>query len=406
MRFAYLSSDFGVFVFGTGGSSVHLREVARALRRLGHEVAVFSPTARVEDNVAGYEGFHFVPLGEFAAELVQLLEREDAGLPEHLVREWRRLLYSEYVQRALLPALAEFRPDVMYERYSLFSYAGIDLARQLQIPLILEVNAPLAFEGARYRDLVLKRTAEGLERRILTAADAVVVVSRPLEDHARRLGVPSERISILPTAVEPDRFHPGVSGEAVRSRYKLDGKRVVGFVGSLKPWHDLDTLLAAAGLLAGSDDRFHLLVVGQGPRMEELQARGDGYVTWTGAVEHGQVPEHLAAMDVIVTPYPRDGEPYFSPLKLFEAMAMGKPAVAAPVGQVAEVVVDGENGLLYEPGDPHDLAKKIREIFDRPDRGSALGDAARESVIARHTWERNARQVARIAESLLEKAKA
>jgi glycosyltransferase involved in cell wall biosynthesis len=260
-------------------------------------------------------------------------------------------------------------------------------------------------EGARYRDLVLKRTAEGLERRILNAADAVVVVSQALKDHAQRLGVPSERISILPTAVEPELFHPGISGEAVRSRYNLDGKLVIGFVGSLKPWHDLDTLLAAAGLLAGSDDRFHLLVVGHGPRMEELRARGENYITCTGAVEHGQVPECLAAMDVIVTPYPRGGEPYFSPLKLFEAMAMGKPAVAAPVGQAADVVVHGENGLLYEPGNPQDLAEKIREVLGRPDRGAGLGAAARRSVVAGHTWERNAGQVVRIAESLLEESR-
>ena len=169
---------------------------------------------------------------------------------------------------------------------------------------------------------------------ILNRADALMVLSKPLEDFVRHLGVPSGRITIKRCGVNPDEFHPGVFGEEVRSDYNLNGKQVIGFVGSLRPWHDLDTLLAAVKLLANTDETVHLFVVGQGPRMEQLQASGEGYVTCTGAVEHHQVPRFMAAMDVVVVPYPREGEPYFSPLKLFEGMAMAKPIVGARIGQV------------------------------------------------------------------------
>ena len=239
MKFAYLCCDFGVPVFGTGGSSVHLRETTKALRELGHAVKVFAPRLGGQGS-AHQEDCHALPLDGFADEVVHQLKLEECAQPEHLVSEWRALLYSEHVQKSLLPILVAFQPVIIYERYSLFSYAGVELARQLQIPLVLEVNAPLRQEQAKYRQLVLKCTAEELERKVLNSADALIVVSKELEDYARQLGVSSQRITVLPNGVDPVRFNPAISGDAVRSGYDLNGKRVIGFVGSLKPWHDLD----------------------------------------------------------------------------------------------------------------------------------------------------------------------
>lgn len=399
MKIAYLSFDFGVPVFGTGGSSVHVREVVRALRSLGHEVPVFSPAA--EEGPSPLEDVHALPLRGPALEVVELLRNEQAALPEHLFREWRRLLYAEYAQRELLPVLRAFAPDVIYERYSLFSYAGVELARALDAPLILEVNAPLAREAATHRELVLRSTAEELERRVLCAADALVVVSNALVDHARSLGVDEARIEVLPNAVDPDRFHAGVSGEAVRARYGLEDKRVVGFVGSLKPWHDLETLARAAELLYSEDARYHLLVVGDGPGMKSLRARDASWLTTAGSVAHEDVPSHVAAMDAVVVPLTEDASEYFSPVKLYEAMAMAKPVVAANAGQIGELAVDGETALLYRPGDANDLAAKLRDVFDRPAAGAAIGAAARRYVLEERTWDGNARRVMEIAASLL-----
>jgi glycosyltransferase involved in cell wall biosynthesis len=392
VRLAYLSCDPGVRVFGGSGASVHVRETVRALRELGHEVVGFAPDLGLGEEVAEREGFTRVPLRGLAAEAGRLLERERTGRSDHVVREWRRLLYSEYAQRALRARLAAFRPDAIYERYSLFAYAGVELARELGCALLLEVNAPLSREAARYRELVLRHTAEGLEARILGAADALFVVSAELARHARELGVAAERILVQPNAVDPDRFHPELSGAALRARLGLASAHVVGFVGSLKPWHDLDTLCAALAGLHREDPAWRLLVVGEGPRLEALRGAGP-FVLCTGPVGYEAVPEVLAAMDAVVVPYDKDGDVYFSPLKLFEAMAAARPVVGARVGQVAEILRDGENGLLYEPGQAADLAARLRELPARPDRGASLGAAARRDVLARHTWRANAERI-------------
>jgi glycosyltransferase involved in cell wall biosynthesis len=406
MRIAYLCSDIGIRVFGTSGASAHLNNTVRALRRGGHAVEIFSVSADAQDARALQDGIRYVPMGGFAAVAAELLEKEDAGLPGHLSREWRRLIYSEYCQHALLEPLRAFGPDVIYERYSLFAYGGIELARRLGIPHVLEVNAPLSHEAATHRELVLKRTAETLEREILLGSDALVVVSRALARYARGLGVPCERITVLPNGVDPELFAPVVSGAEVRSRYGIEGHEVLGFVGTLKPWHDLDTLVEALRLLAARRPAVHLLVVGDGPGRSRLQVLEHDSVTCTGAVSHGDVPRYMAAMDVVVVPYGRDADSYFSPLKLFEAMAMAKPVVGARLGEVAETVVDGESGILYEPGCADDLADKIASVLDAAERGEALGQAARRSVLATHTWDHNAQRTIALAESLVRQQRA
>jgi glycosyltransferase involved in cell wall biosynthesis len=392
MKVLYLSTDFGVRPCGSSGASVHVRETVTALRGLGHEVLTVSPNEGAD---------RVLPLGGAGEEALRLMEREGAGLPDHLPREWRRLLYAEYAQRPLLALLNEHPPDFIYERYSLFSYAGVQVACEAGVPLVLEVNAPLSEEGAKYRDLVLRTTARELERRIFCDADALVVVSGLLAEHARALGVENERITVLPNGVDPERFQPDVSGAPVRERHGLGDAWVAGFAGSFKPWHDLDTLVAAVRSLAQDGLDVRLLAVGDGPRLRELAPSGEPFLVCTGAVDYAQMPAHLAAMDAIVVPYAADGDRYFSPLKLYEAMAMARPVVGARTGQVAETITDGETGLLYEPGSRRALADTLRKLAALPDRGASLGERARRWVLDGRTWEANARRIVAIGEGLI-----
>ncbi len=401
MRIAYLSADFGVAVNGNSGSSIHVREVTRALRALGHDVRIFSTSRYEFDQSSEDGGLQIVHLDGLAGDTAKAIEHEELGEVTHLRREFRRLLYSEYLQRALRPLLGDFDPHFIYERYSLFSYAGLELARSLGVPLVLEVNAPLSLEAAKHRDLVLKRTAADLEARIWCSADAILVVSEMLLRHAVSIGVPEEHITIVRTGVDSDLFSPSVSGEHIRRLHGLGDKKVIGFVGSLKPWHDLDTLRAAMRILVTDDPGYRLLVVGQGPRFDELISSNESFVTYAGAVAHDEIPAYLAAMDAVAVPYAGGQEHYFSPIKLFEAMAMAKPVVGARIGQVANVLTHNETGLLYEPGDAPDLAGAIRRIFVLPDRGAGLGASARAAVEAHYTWRQVAEQIVGATEALL-----
>ncbi|MFY9556630.1 MAG: glycosyltransferase, partial [Blastocatellia bacterium] len=118
--------------------------------------------------------------------------------------------------------------------------------------------------------------------------------------------------------------------------------------------------------------------------------------TFTGRVSHDEVPAFLDACDILVSPHvdSTDGSKFFgSPTKLFEYMAMAKPIVASRLGQIGDVIIDGENGLLVEPGDANALARAIERLAYDEALRARLGASARQTVIKRYTWKHNAARV-------------
>jgi glycosyltransferase involved in cell wall biosynthesis len=313
-------------------------------------------------------------------------------------REEQRRRYASVLRRRALPLLWEFAPDAIYERYSLFGTAGALLARDLGIPLLLEVNAPLADEHARYRGLDHPELASRVERRLVRSAGHVLAVSPAIARWLRTAGVGEDRLTVLPNAVDPERFRPLEGARAaVRASLGVDPP-IVGFVGTLKPWHDVATLVRALALI--DEERPRLLVVGDGPERERLAAeatRARVPAIFTGALEHERVPAYLAAVDVAVAPYGRDDGFYFSPLKLVEYLEAARPVVAADVGEIRHCVRPGETGCLYAPGDAAGLAAAIRGLLGDPVRAAELGAAGRAHVRGQHTWRATAKAVAGLA---------
>ena len=324
-----------------------------------------------------------------------------------LHRDVVQALHNTEFSRVVEESAARLQPSFVYERYSLWGAAGERLARKWSIPLVLEVNAPLTDEEQRYREgLAFPSLARWAERRIWRRADLLVAVSQALQRHVERAGVVPGKVRLLPNAVDSRLFQAGDSEQvALRSRLRLDGRFVVGFTGSFKVWHGVDILLEAFGRLHGEDGSAHLLLVGDGPMREGLERDTrrlglEGAVTLAGAVPHEEVPRYLAAMDVAVAPYPALGDFYYSPLKLYEYMAAGRPVVASRIGQVADVVRDGVTGLLHEPGNGEELLLALRRLRSDERLRAELGSNARIAC-AENTWSRSAARVVEWVEPLL-----
>lgn len=157
---------------------------------------------------------------------------------------------------------------------------------------------------------------------------------------------------------------------------------------------------------AHAKDIFHeeakLLIVGDGPEREnleaELAAHGlDSHTQFTGAVNPDAVPKLLARMDVAVAPYPAQSDFYFSPLKVYEYMAAGLPVVASRIGQLADLIDTGVNGILCPPGDAIALAEALETLWRSPTLRQRLGEAARQKVMDNHTWDAIAQQILNLA---------
>jgi glycosyltransferase involved in cell wall biosynthesis len=207
---------------------------------------------------------------------------------------------------------------------------------------------------------------------------------------------------VNPNAVDPLVFGPHVDGSAVRRRLGLAPSDVViGFSGTFGLWHGIPSLAAVLPFTLEARPNVRWLLIGNGPlrRLVEEVVEEHGLhasVLLPGLVPHGEMPGYLAACDVLVSPHGRqaDGGEFFgSPTKLFEYMATGRAIVASAVGQIADVLRDGETALLVPPDEPAALGAAIVRLIDDATLRSRLGEQAREVAVARHTWRQNAERL-------------
>jgi glycosyltransferase involved in cell wall biosynthesis len=361
MRIAYVCGDRGISLLGDKGAAVHLRSLAAAFVRHGHRVTLACRRL---------EGANALPAGV-------LVERMPDAEEEH--RSWLVRLFKDSRSQAVL------------ERYSLSSGPGLDAARDCGLAFVLEVNAPLVDEAARYRNLQDVELWRLRERVLLRAADRLVVVSAALQRYAIRLGVAANRVTVVPNGVDLEAF-ADAHGDAVRERYGLARTSVIGFLGSLKPWHGVMDLLPAFKVLA-PDSR--LLIVGDGPERGAIEAEAvrldlGERVIITGAVPHDQVPSYLAAMDIAVAPYSAQPDFYFSPLKVVEYLAAGLPVVLTDQGDLAQLV--GDAGVCVKPGTVDELGEALRRLLTDHEMRSRMASAAR-SRAAEYSWDATAQTV-------------
>jgi len=390
----YVSADRGVPVRGDKGASVHVRSVLSAFRDLGIESAVLTRRAGPEDGPeAAAPVFEATSGKRWKGVAAWLAGWTRGGEPGE--RAILRLIDCAALYRQGRQLVEGWRPDLIYERYALTSFAGAWLAGYLAVPFLLEVNSPLADEEASYRGLRLAWLARWMERRLARRADFVVAVSEGVRRHVLGLGVPRERILLLPNAVDPKLFHPDHDGRDVRRLHDLDGDFVVGFCGSLKPWHGVDRLLDAVASASPEVPHLRVLVVGHGPEREALEQRTvalgiQDRVRFAGAVAHAQVPEHLAACDVLVAPYEPVERFYFSPLKLAEYLRAGRPVVASAVPGLPEAFDPRTPVRWIPPGDTGALVEALVACAKTPAVAGERNDTAGPPIWA---WTDVARRV-------------
>ncbi len=367
------------------GQYVHIRELTDALRARGHDIVMAGPRGEKESlskdlNAGGGQWRSALPgalyeLGELAY-----------CAPAY----WRlRKLYSSV------------RPDILYQRYNLFYYPGVWLRQAKNIPLMIEVNAPLAEERVRHGGLSLEGAARKSEAAIWRAADMVLPVSNVMAAKVRAAGVPDENITVIQNGASEDFLAPH-DGGAVRARYNLEGKLILGFSGFVRDWHGVDRVVRA--IARQNRPNLHLLLVGDGPARAGLEALARelgvaSQLTITGVVQRGEMPDHIAAFDIALQPAVTE---YASPLKVFEYMALAKPILAPASVNICEVLKDQEDAALFAEQNGADFDHILEALIADEGLRARLGAAARASLIRQDlTWAGNARRVEAIAQTLL-----
>ena len=378
------------------GQAVHVRELIGALRAAGHEVlecalvpktgASPSPSPSSSPRASGRPGFW-----------------QRLSLPRAAV-EVLEVLYNIKGRAMLRDAARSFRPDFVYERHALHCRAGLDVARELGVPLLLEVNSPMVAEMRELGLLRLPRRAAATERTVLGGADAVLAVTGVLGELLVAAGARREHLHVIGNGADPSRYGDDAqaAAPAVRAAWALpQGAFALAFVGYMRPWHRLDLVLEV--MRRPGFEALCLVLLGQGPALQPLldaaAAAGlQGRVRALGAVPSSLLPSHVMAADAALIPAINA---YASPLKLFDSLAAGVPTLAPDQPNLRENIEPGVNGLLFAKGDVDSLAAQLGRLVHDRAFARQLGAAGRASLRERGwTWADNAARVVEVFDRL------
>lgn len=391
MRITVLCADLGIRVPGHKGASIHLQAITRALAGVGHSVQLVA--------VGGHEP----PPTALLAAVEDLVLFPHPGRCEGLAREQQKLTFNAHLLEVVSDRVSKFRPEILYERLSLFGTSGLHLAGATGARLVLEINALLAREDAAWRGLHLRALADKLEAQVLRGADLRLAVSQEVGAQVRTIA-PGQRTAVVPNGVDTTPFVRLPTSADARRRFGLqDASRIALFIGALRPWHGVDVAIRAIGRLGTAND-VSLVIVGDGPVKGQLEqlARAEGVserVRFLGQLEHDDIPAILAAADVALAPYPALSDFSFSPLKLYEYLAAGVPIVASNVGQIRDVLDAGRFGTLVTPGDADELAAAIDSVSRQPESVRQTAAAGRAHTFTSHRWHDRATMITTLIET-------
>lgn len=382
---------------GRGAEGVHIMGIVDAFRLLGHKVSLLSlpgsdPDA---DTTATKEAVPAnAPPRSLPLKIVYQLTELTKYIPE-FVFELVEVAYNLVAVFRLRRAFNSESPDLLYERYSLFMFAGVWLARQRGVPVVLEVNDAAIVE--RVRPLFFSRMARAIERWIFCHCDGLVFIST----HFQQAVLQSYGENIAPSVVCPnaaniDQFNlEGVDRNIAKQQLGLDGKVVCGYVGAFVYWHGIDWFVKEIAPQLAQFPDLVLLLVGDGVVFEEIQQivvdnKLQGQVFLPGRVNHSAVADYIAAMDYGILP---DSNHYGSPMKLFEMMAMGVALVSPSFEPIAEVVEDNQHGWLFPPKDKAAAVKQVLRLSEDLAHIQLVGQQAADYIRAERQWTHNVQKI-------------
>jgi glycosyltransferase involved in cell wall biosynthesis len=374
-------------MFGNTGPSIHGKEFIRAMNQLGVELDIFPPVIRPYYYFQRVRDSKRLNRLKNWRQALSLIEPYIAILLD--TKKWINFLRGNY--------------DFVIVRNTDFS---IHLLNNIMIPknlpLILEINSFMGIEllakdikGASYSANLQQREISLIKR-----ADAIFVVSENLKSNLLEKEIPERKITVIPNGVDPEAFHPNISGERIRHKYGLNHKIVVGFLGEVRKTHDMETLLKGFSMASSIMEGLFLLIVGPFKSFFDQIVHKEGIqskVLVTGSIDHSVVPEYLAAFDIAVSPIKAL---YFSPIKNYEYMAMGKAIIATDLDSTTTMLKNA--GILIKPGSVEEMYNAIVKLAQNEDLRKEMGKQARKIVMENFTWKHNARNVLKLCKETVQ----
>ncbi|MGH7342082.1 MAG: glycosyltransferase, partial [Candidatus Rokuibacteriota bacterium] len=274
---------------------------------------------------------------------------------------------------------------------SVDSWLATVAAKTLRLPVVRSRHVTIP---------ILKRRAL-----IYRLADHVITTGEAVAARVREVGIAAERISAISAGVDTTRFHPGVSGKAVRDELGLaaDGK-VVGLVANVRGSKGHAVFLEAGREVLGTYPDARFLIVGDGVGFDDVRRRVHAMGLESRVIMTGfrrDIPEVMAALDVLVLPSTKSEA---TSQVIPQALSVGTPVAAAATGGIPEIVRDGETGRLVEPGNAPALAQAVIALLADPERAHEMALAGQSLIRARYSADASMTATTRVYSDLLNRA--
>ncbi len=314
---------------------------------------------------------------------------------------WNQLNVVTSLCHRLDSVIESEQPDILHAHSPcLNGIAALHAAKRHRLPVVYECRAfwedAAADHGTSSEWGVRYRLTRMMESRVFKKADAVITICEGLRNEIIGRGIPGEKITVVPNAVDINQFGTERSADQdLMGKLGLMDKSVLGFIGSFYAYEGLPLLLDAMPAILEAVPDVHLLLVGGGPQEALLKQKTEtmglsSAVTFTGRVPHDEVTSYYDLVDVFI--YPRLHmrlTDLVTPLKPLEAMAQRRLVVASDVGGHKELIKDGKNGFLFAAGNPDDLAKTVLKLLSNKGGWRSFQDHGRLFVETERNWEKS-----------------
>ncbi len=383
------------------GYAYRTLSIVREQRRRGWETSHLTsakhPSKHLEEEAEGLLFYRTMPTAALWAEFPVL----------------RQMAVVRSLEKRLEELVLRLRPDIIHAHSpALNGLAAIRVGRKLNVPVVYELRAfwedAAVDHGTSWQHGPRYRLTRALETYVVRRADAVTAICQGIRADIVGRGIPDEKVTVIPNAVDVDNFNTERSPDPRLAQVLgLNGGDIVGFLGSFYSYEGLSLLIDAMPLVQRKRPSIRALLVGGGYDETRLWAHArelelEGTVIFAGRVPFREVRSYYDLVDVLV--YPRISmrlTDTVTPLKPLEAMAMGKLVLASDVGGHRELIRDGQTGFLFQAGSKEDLAAKLLSILEKKESGDRVRKQARRFVEEERTWARSVARYAAVYERLL-----
>ncbi len=385
MKILFYSPHSTLYFDAPTGYGSHMRGMVQGFREDGHTVDIVVLGKKQLGQAAGSN----------TTSIKSLLKKVIPKIIWRTLKEIKQIRFDKLAAHELQLAIQKFNPDIVYERSAWMSNGSVEVVKTFQIKHVVEINAPFEEEVKEFEKASSFIAFIGKKKlkHLLQSANLVAPITSSLQKHiVKNYEVNPNRCLVVPNAIDTSEIQITDSRvEEIRRNLDLTNKTVVGFVGSIFPYHGVDRLIQAVANLNTSD--VALLIIGDGYLIPELkeQARTlflSTRVHFTGSVIKEDVYNYITAMDIVTLP---NTEWYCSPVKLFEYAALGKVVLAVNEAGVSDVMSDSD-GVLFENNERDfqvALNLSVSNLYELKEKAKAF----QRKITTNHTWSANAKNI-------------